>query len=99
METNSTKQTRDVAGGELFAGDDWFDPLEAGVRLRIRGFIEAMLEDNLDVALSRQRYARPVPADGVAGEAACGHRHGHRERGLTGTFRPLMLRVPRARLQ
>ena len=24
-------------------GDDWFDPLEAGVRQRIRSFIEAML--------------------------------------------------------
>jgi len=28
-----------------------------------------------------------------------GHRHGHRERGLTGTFGPLRVRVPRARLE
>ena len=27
-----------------FLGADWFDPVEAGVRQRIRGFIEEMLE-------------------------------------------------------
>jgi hypothetical protein len=31
-------------------GEDWFDPLEAGVRQRIRSFIEAMLESELDAA-------------------------------------------------
>ncbi len=36
-------------------GDDWFDPLEAGVRQRIRSFIEAMLESELDAALNRGR--------------------------------------------
>jgi hypothetical protein len=28
-----------------------------------------------------------------------GHRHGHRERGLIGTFGPVTVRVPRARLE
>ena len=31
----------------LFAGEAWFDPIEAGLRSRIRGFIEAMLEEEL----------------------------------------------------
>jgi hypothetical protein len=38
-------------------GEDWFDPLEAGVRQRIRSFIEAMLESELDAALNRGRYS------------------------------------------
>jgi putative transposase len=39
-------------------GADWFDPLEAGVRQRIRSFIEAMLESELEAALNRGRYER-----------------------------------------
>ena len=39
-------------------GEDWFDPLEAGVRQRIRSFIEAMLESELEAALNRGRYER-----------------------------------------
>ncbi len=91
MDSHSTKSTTVAACDELFAGDEWFDPLEAGVRLRIGGFIEAMLEGELDAALSRGRYERR-PAAGA------GHRHGHRERGLMGTFGPLRLSVPRARI-
>ena len=101
MESNSTRPAAVAAEADLFAGDAWFDPLEAGVRLRIRGFIEAMLESELDAALSRRRYERrPAGLDGVGGaDATVGsHRHGHRERRLTGTFGTLELRVPRARL-
>ncbi len=29
-------------------GEDWFDPLETGVRQQIRSFIEAMLEAELE---------------------------------------------------
>ena len=29
----------------LFLGEDWFDPLEAGVRMRIRSFIEELSKD------------------------------------------------------
>jgi transposase-like protein len=73
-----------------FLGDDWFDPLEAGVRQRIRGFIEAMLEAELEAALARRRYERAGPARG--------HRHGRRERQVLGTFGPVTVAVPRARL-
>ena len=97
MDSHSTKPAGDAVAPELFAGEEWFDPLEAGVRLRIRGFIEAMLESELDAALSRGRYERRLPS-GKREQAGVGHRHGHRERSLTGTFGPVRLRVPRARL-
>ncbi len=70
--------------------EDWFDPLEAGVRQHIRSFIEAMLESELDAVLNRRRYERAGPAQG--------HRHGHRERQVLGTFGPTTVSVPRARL-
>jgi putative transposase len=69
---------------------DWFDPLEDAVRGQVRGFIERLLEEELEAALGRSRYAR--------GRAAKGHRNGHRERRLDTTFGPLALAVPRARL-
>jgi len=71
-------------------GEDWFDPLETGVRQQIRSFIEAMLEAELELALSRRRYERAGPAQG--------HRHGHRDRQIVGTFGPTTVSVPRARL-
>lgn len=75
----------------LFAGEGWFDPIESGVRGRIRGLIEELVEQELEAALGRGRYER-------AGETA-GHRHGHRRRQLSGSFGPVELAVPRARLQ
>ena len=71
-------------------GEDWFDPLEAGVRQHIRSFIEAMLESELEAALNRGRYERIGPVQG--------HRHGHRDRQILGTFGPTTVSVPRARL-
>jgi putative transposase len=97
MDSHSTEPAAIAGCDDVFAGDEWFDPLEAGVRARIRGFIEALLEDELDAALSRRRYERGRPA-GAAAPAGSGHRHGHRERSLMGTFGPLRVRVPRARL-
>ena len=100
MEMGSTKPGPAAGEADLFAGDAWFDPLEASVRMRIRGFIEAMLASELDAALLRGRYARRPPAGtGLATPSPGGHRHGHRERGLMGTFGPLRVRVPRARLE
>src|SRR3712207_774813 len=75
----------------LFAGEAWFDPIEAGLRGRIRGLIEELVEQELEAALGRGRYER-------AG-GAVGHRHGHRMRRLTGSFGPVELAVPRARLR
>src|SRR6478672_8525493 len=68
---------------ENFLGEDWFDPLDA--------------------ALCRKRYERgKTPEKGPSAEAArspvSGHRHGHRERTLMGTFGAVTVCVPRARL-
>jgi putative transposase len=100
METDTTKTATATTEAELFLGEDWFDPLEAGVRRRIRSFIEALLEAELDAALSRRRYERRRLGDDGESEPAevSGHRHGHRERSLLGTFGAVTLRVPRARI-
>src|SRR5271166_2782250 len=98
MEKDSTSSLAGIAGDEHFLCEDWFDPLESGVRTRIRGFIEGLLEADLDAALGRGRYRRPDKAGGRAATGAAGARHGHRERGLLGTFGALNVRVPRARL-
>ena len=87
MDEDSTKRPAEAA---LFAGEAWFDPIEAGLRERIRGFIEELLEQELGVALGRGRYERGGTA---------GHRHGRRERQLTGSFGPVEISVPRARLR
>jgi putative transposase len=89
--------TADVCS-QLF--DDWFDPIETGVRQRVRSFIEAMIEAELDAVLSRPRYGRRAKEsrDDEAAAGAVGHRHGRRTRTLTGTFGKTEIAVPRARL-
>jgi len=37
MKTDITKSAAYVAEADVFLGENWFDPLEAGVRTRIRG--------------------------------------------------------------
>jgi putative transposase len=88
MEQDSTTA---ADGTGLFAGEAWFDPIEAGIRDRIRGFIEELLEQELTAALGRTRHER------AAGEAK-GYRNGTRERRLLGSFGPVQVGVPGARL-
>jgi putative transposase len=81
--------------------DNWFDPIEAGLRDRAREFLQAMLEGELDMVLARSRYSRRAkPSGGDAEDAVgiTGHRHGHRSRSLLGTFGQVEIEVPRARL-
>jgi putative transposase len=78
--------------------DNWFDPIETEVRARSRQFIEELIRGELDAALSRPRYGRSQIAGNEAGAAVTGHRHGSRTRSLTGTFGPIEISVPRARL-
>ena len=90
MEENST--TTNMDGTTLFAGDAWFDPIEAGIRDRVRGFIEELLEQEVTAALGgRLKHERAV-------EHHQGYRNGTRERQLTGSFGAVPLSVPRARL-
>ena len=68
------------------------------MRTRIRGFIEELLEAELDAALGRARYKRPGASATSSAKGGVGSRHGHRERSLLGTFGATTVRVPRARL-
>jgi putative transposase len=78
--------------------DNWFDPIEAEVRARAREFIEELVRHELDDALARPRYERSKKAADEGRPGVTGHRHGSRTRSLTGTFGPIEIAVPRARL-
>jgi transposase-like protein len=78
--------------------DNWFDPIESAVRARVRGFIEELIDNELEAALARPRYGR-LAKDAAEGPDVAGHRHGRRRRTLTGTFGKTEITVPRARLQ
>ena len=60
-------------------------------RCGVRGFIHELLEQELTAALGRTRHER------AAGEPK-GYRNGTRERQLLGSFGPVELSVPRARM-
>jgi transposase-like protein len=78
--------------------DDWFDPIESEVRGRARQFIEELIRAELDMVLARPRYGRGKMAEREGSAGVTGHRHGSRMRSLTGTFGPVEIAVPRARL-
>ena len=89
MEQGST--STEAADTMLFAGEAWFDPIEAGIRDRVRGFIQELLEQELEAALGRGRYERDA-------KTPKGYRNGTRERQLLGSFGSVELSVPRARM-
>ena len=76
----------------------WFDPIEMAIRDRVRGFIEALVNEELDEALGRGRYERAKEAESVEPAPRVGYRHGRRARQLLGSFGPVTISVPRARL-
>jgi hypothetical protein len=77
------KDSRDLPGQALLDAA-WFDPIEVMVRDRVRGFIENLVEAELDDALGRSRYQRPGTAN-VASSTA-GYRHGPDVRQLCSGF-------------
>jgi putative transposase len=85
------KEDTETSTFALLAGDGGFDPLEDGMRQRVRIFIKTILEEELQAALGRGRYERSAGG-------ARGHRNGHRERQIIGTFGAETVKVPRARL-
>ena len=84
----------------VYLFDNWFDPIEAGLRDRVREFIHTMIEGELNTALSRPRYARhaKLSSEEAVAVGASGYRHGHRSRSLLGSFGRVEIEVPRARL-
>src|SRR5260370_6347638 len=92
MTNNSMKLP--VLGSETEIGvgllDEWFDPIEAGLRDRVRELIQTMIESELEAVLSRPRYARRPnagPENDCAGGVA-GPRHGHPSPPPPGSFGP-----------
>jgi putative transposase len=98
MKSDSSQPASETA---VYLFDDWFDPSEAGVRNRVREFIHAMVEGELDAALMRPRCGRRSQSSSGDADRPVGvtrHRHGHRSRSLVGTFGRIEIEVPRARL-
>src|SRR5436190_2019275 len=95
MKSDSFEPATDTAA-HLF--DNWFDPIESGLRERVREFIEALICGELDAALARPRYGR-AKNDDACSAGVVGHRHGSRTGSLTGSFGKTEITVPRARLQ
>ncbi len=100
MTSTTTKpaSVQPEAEAEVYLFDDWFDPIEAGLRDRVRDFIETMIRAELDAALARPRYGRRSEASEAGDAGVSGHRHGSRTRTLTGTFGSTEITVPRARI-
>ena len=99
--TTKPDSSQPAAETAVYLFDNWFDPIEGGLRDRVREFIHAMIEGELDIALSRPRYARHAKSPNGEEEkaiGATGHRHGHRSRSLLGSFGRVEIEVPRARL-
>jgi putative transposase len=84
------KDSRNSVGGEG-TGVDGATSLEAMIRLRARGLIDAIVEAELDAALGAARSAR-------VGEGRQGYRHGTRVRTLTTSLGPTTFALPRARV-
>lgn len=64
------------------------DPLSEGIRARVRGFIEELLNEELDAVLGAGRYERV--------ESRRGHRNGSKRRELTTSFGKTTFERPRA---
>ena len=100
MTSTTTKPDSSQPAAEMAVDlfDNWFDPIETVVRARAREFIEEMVRGELDTVLARPRYSRSQMAGNEGRAGIAGHRHGSRTRSLTGTFGPIEIAVPRARL-
>ena len=54
--TTKPDSSQPAAETAVYLFDSWFDPIEGGLRDWVREFIHAMIEGELDIALSRPRY-------------------------------------------
>jgi putative transposase len=84
------RDSRKAVGEE---GLEWGgDTIEAEIRERVRGMIEAIIEEELESALGAGRSQR-------VGTVRTGYRHGVRERELTTSLGKTTIKLPRARLK
>ena len=99
ISTKSPTLLSEAETAKVHVLDNWFDAIELGLRERVREFIQAMIESELETALARPRYGRcPTDVQNGGPKGISGHRHGHRSRSLMGTFGRVEIAVPRARL-
>jgi transposase-like protein len=96
--TTKPESSQPLCGTAAQLFDNWFDPIEGEVRGRARQFIEELIRGELDAVLARPRYGRGKTAGSEGSAGVAGHRHGSRTRSLMGTFGPIEIAVPRARL-
>jgi hypothetical protein len=78
MEQGST--TNEAADTERFAGDAWFDPIEAGIRERVRGFVEPEGSPDIQDLPGRRgsaRVSRSDKANATPGGSTPTHRQAH----------------------
>jgi len=84
---------RDSRKGVGEEGFEWgVDTIEAEIRERVRGIIEAIVEEELESALGAGRSQR-------VGTVRTGYRHGARQRQLTTSLGKTTIKLPRARLK
>ena len=77
--TTRSKSLESTTDSAVHLFDNWFDPIESGVRERVREFIEALICGELDEALARPRYGRAKEIDsGPATSRSCAVRRRHR---------------------
>jgi putative transposase len=99
ISTTSPALQSEAETAKVHVLDNWFDAIELGLRERVREFIQALIESELETALARPRYGRcPTDVQNGGPKGISGHRHGHRSRSLMGTFGRVEIAVPRARL-
>ena len=58
--TTKPDSSQPAAETAVYLFDNWFDPIEGGLRNRVREFIHAMIEGELDIALSRAARLRYI---------------------------------------
>jgi putative transposase len=88
--TPMERDSRKAVGEEGF---EWGrDTIEAQIRERVRGMIEAIVEEELEATLGAGRSQR-------VGVGRTGYRHGARERQLTTSLGKTTIMLPRARLK
>ena len=72
MERDST--TSETADTTLFASEAWFDPIEAGVRTRVREFISEVVDQELTAALGHDPHEQVSIASKRYGHGKPGRR-------------------------
>ena len=65
--------------------DNWFDPIESGVRERARGFVGTLIAESRIQRFARPRYRR-AKNDDTCSAGIPGRRHGRRTRSLSSSW-------------